>query len=187
VGADRVIADRRGGNDLIKVQRSAGAITAELFGGDGNDWVRGGSGDDFISGGDGYDLLAGGDGRDFLVGGLGGDLVIGHNDDDILVGGVYSEDRDLNAVRAVLAEWTRTDLGYADRIANLTNGNLFTVIPVLNETNVFDDNAFDILLGLRGLDWFHANDSQDLTDQRSNELLTDSEIDFVDVDDDYVV
>ncbi len=186
-GVDRIIADGRGGNDHIKVRHSVGTLPTELYGGDGNDWVRGGQGDDFISGGDGYDLLAGGNGRDFLVGGLGGDLVIGHNDDDILVGGVYSQDRDAAAVRAVLAEWTRTDLAYADRVANLTNGTGLNGGFVLNDTTVFDDNAFDILLGLRGLDWFHANDSQDLTDQRRNELLTTSEIDFVDVDVDYIV
>ena len=186
-GVDRIIADARGGNDHIKIRHNVGTLPTELYGGDGNDWVRGGQGDDFISGGDGNDLLAGGNGRDFLVGGLGGDLAIGNNNDDILVGGVYSQGRDPAAIRAVLAEWTRTDLAYADRVANLTNGTGLNGGFVLNNTTVFDDNAFDILLGLRGLDWFHANDSQDLTDQRSNELLTTPEIDFVDVDVDYVV
>lgn len=187
VGADRVIADGRAGNDNIKVRRYLGDLAAELYGGDGNDWIRGGDGNDFISGGDGYDLISGGNGRDFLVGGLGSDLVIGNNQDDILVGGVYSEDRDPSAVRAILAEWTRTDLGYSDRIANLTNGTGLNGSSVLDGTTVFDDNSCDILLGLRGLDWFHANDSQDYTDQRCYEDLTESENDFVDVDEDYVV
>ncbi len=186
-GVDRIIADGRGGNDHIKIRHNVGTLPTELYGGDGNDRIRGGQGDDFISGGDGYDLISGGNGRDFLVGGLGGDLVIGYNDDDILVSGVYSQDRDPAAVRAILAEWTRSDLAYADRIDNLTNGTGLNGGFVLNDTTVFDDNAFDILLGLRGLDWFHANDTQDLTDQRRNELLTDSEIDFIDADVDYIV
>jgi len=187
-GIDTIIADGRAGSDLIKVFNNIGGnVNAYLYGGDGNDSLRGGDGDDFISGGDGIDLVAGGDGRDILVGGLGSDLVLGNDHDDILVGGVYSQERDLDAVRAIQAEWTRTDVGYAGRIANLTNGTGLNGGYVLNETNVFDDNAFDILLGLQGLDWFHANDSQDLTDQRRNELLTESEIDFVDVDVDYVV
>ena len=186
-GADRIIADGRGGNDHIKVQNNAGLITAELFGGDGNDWVRGGQASDFISGGDGNDLLAGGDGRDVLVGGLGSDLVIGHNDDDILIGGVYALHRDPAAARAILAEWTRQDVNYAGRVDNLTNGTGLNGSYVLNDTTVFDDNAFDILLGLRGVDWFHANDAQDLTDQRRNEILSDTELDFVDVDVDYIV
>ncbi len=187
IGVDRIIADGRAGNDSIKIRRNIGDITAELYGGDGNDWLRGGLADDFISGGDGNDLISGGNGRDFLVGGLGSDLVIGHNDDDILVSGVYSDDRDLAAVRAIQAEWTRTDLAYADRIANLTHGTGLNGGYVLDGTTIFDDNSFDILLGLRGLDWFHANDSQDYTDQRRNEDLTESENDFVDVDVDYVV
>lgn len=187
-GIDTVIVDGRAGDDLIKVFNNIGGnVNAYLYGGDGNDALRGGDGDDFISGGNGIDLIAGGDGRDFLVGGLGSDLVMGNNNDDILVGGVYSQERNLDAIRAIQAEWTRTDVNYAGRIANLTNGTGLNGGYVLNETNVFDDNAFDILLGLQGLDWFHANDSQDLTDQRRNELLTESEIDFVDVDVDYVV
>lgn len=187
VGVDRIIADGRAGNDAIKIRYYLGDITTELYGGDGNDWIRGGSNDDFISGGDGNDLISGGSGRDFLIGGLGNDFVIGHNDDDILVGGVYSEDRDLSAVRAVQAEWSRTDISYADRIANLTNGTGLNGTHVLDGTTIFDDNATDILLGLRGLDWFHANDSQDYTDQRRNEDLAESENDFIDVDVDYVV
>jgi len=187
VGADRIITDGRGGNDVIKVLYSAGDITAELYGGDGNDWLRGGSGNDFISGGDGYDLISGGNGRDFLVGGQGGDFIIGHNDDDILVGGTYSQDRDLNATRAIQAEWNRTDISYAGRIDNLKNGTGLNGGFVLNETNVFDDGVTDILLGLRGLDWFHANDAQDYTDQRRNELFEATELEFVDSEDEYVV
>ncbi|GAB4187024.1 MAG: hypothetical protein Kow00105_01630 [Phycisphaeraceae bacterium] len=186
-GVDRVIADARGGNDLVKVHRNAGSIQAELFGSAGNDWLRGGIASDFISGGDGHDLISGGDGRDILVGGMDGDLALGNDHDDILIGGVYAQDRDINARRAIQAEWTRTDLGYTDRVANLTNGTGLNGSYVLDSTTVFDDNAFDILLGLRGIDWFHANDAQDLTDQRRNELLTESEVDFVDVDVDYVV
>lgn len=187
-GIDTVVIDGRAGDDLIKVFNNIGGnVNAHLYGGDGNDALRGGDGDDFISGGDGNDLIAGGDGRDFLVGGLGSDLVLGNDHDDILVGGVYTQDRDRAAISAILAEWTRTDADYGTRVANLTNGTGLNGSHVLNNTNVFDDNAFDILLGLQGLDWFHANDSQDLTDQRRNELLTESEIDFVDVDVDYVV
>ncbi|MEZ6192011.1 MAG: PKD domain-containing protein [Phycisphaerales bacterium] len=187
-GIDTVVIDGRAGDDLIKVFNNIGGnVNAYLYGGDGNDGLRGGDGDDFISGGDGIDLIGGGDGRDFLVGGLGSDLVLGNDNDDILVGGVYTQDRDRAAVSAILAEWTRTDVNYTGRVANLTNGTGLNGSHVLNSTNVFDDNAFDILLGMQGLDWFHANDSQDLTDQRRNELLTESEIDFVDVDVDYVV
>jgi len=187
VGADRIIADGRGGNDKIKILHSAGNITADLYGGDGNDWLRGGNGSDFISGGDGNDLISGGNGRDFLVGGLGGDFIVGHNDDDILVGGTYTQHRDLNATRAIQAEWNRTDVAYASRVDNLKNGTGLNGGFVLNSTNVFDDNASDILLGLRGLDWFHANDAQDFTDQRRNEMFEDTELEFVDSEDEYVV
>ena len=187
VGADRVIADGRAGNDQIKVRCNLGDLKAELYGSDGNDMLCGGDANDFISGGDGCDLISGGNGRDFLVGGLGSDLVLGNNQDDILVGGVYVEGRDLAAERAILAEWSRTDLGYVGRINNIINGTGLNGSSVLDETNVFDDNSFDILLGLQGRDWFHANDCQDLTDERRNEYMSETEIDFVDADVDYIV
>lgn len=179
-GVDQIIAYGQDGNDSIKLYNSVGTTPATLFGGDGNDWIRGGKGDDAIVGGTGNDFIAGADGRDLLVGGEGSDLVIGHKEDDILVAGNYVGQYDLPTLRAIMAEWTRTDLGYAGRVANLTTGGGLNGSATLNDTNVSDDGQFDLLLGLQGQDWFLANDDQDLTDQRRNELLTETEVDFLD-------
>ena len=171
IQADRIIVYGNGGNDSIKVFHSAGDKPAELFGGEGNDWIRGGKGDDVIVGGSGNDFIGGYNGRDLLIGGDGTDFVIGHRQDDILVSGSYTGQNDLASLRAIMALWTGTN-SYTDRVASLS--------PLLNDTTVSDDDNFDLLLGLQGQDYFLYNDNQDLTDQRRNELMTDTEIDFLD-------
>ena len=171
IQADRIIAYGNGGNDYIKVFNSAGDIDADIFGGEGNDWLRGGKGDDTIVGGNGNDFIGGHNGRDLLIGGDGTDFVIGHRHDDILIAGSYTGQNDLASLRAIMALWTSPD-DYATRVGSLS--------PLLNDTTVSDDNNFDLLLGLQGSDYFLYNDQQDLTDQRRNELMTDTEIDFLD-------
>ncbi|MFI4860309.1 MAG: PKD domain-containing protein [Phycisphaerales bacterium JB063] len=183
LSADRIIIYGNGGDDIIKVNASAGTTPAELFGGDGNDLLRGGRGDDILVGGAGVDLISGGQGRDLTIGGEGNDIVLGDQQDDILIGGSYAYEDDLSALRAIMAEWTRTDLGYNARVANLTNGTGLNGSTVLNASTILDDDRMDLLLGLAGRDWFLANDSQDLTDERRNEMLTDAQNDFLDIDD----
>lgn len=86
---------------------------------------------------------------------------------------------DLVAIANLMAEWTRTDLVYADRINHLNgtvlgglNGN-----SVINVITVSDDAAVDLLRGGNGLDWFLANVSgvvpDVLVDRSVSETLTD--------------
>ncbi len=181
--ADRVVAYGGDSNDFIKAFNSLGTTPVEFFGGGATDWLRGGQGDDILNGGAGWDLIAGRDGRDFLLGGTGTDLVVGHQEDDILVGGVYENDTDRNALAAIMAEWTRTDLGYNDRVSNLQNGGGLNGSFLLNGSTVFDDDEIDLLFGLQGQDYFLAG-SSDFTDKKRNEELTLSEQDYVDLEDD---
>lgn len=180
ITADRIIVYGNGGDDWVKVYNSAGTTPADLFGGDGDDYLRGGKGDDTIVGGAGDDFISGHHGRDLTIGGQGSDFVIGNRHDDILVAGEYAQENDLAALRAVMAEWTRTDADYNTRVSNLINGTGLNGSTMLNGTTVLDDDRWDLLLGLQGQDWFLANDSQDWTDERRNETLTDTQNDFLD-------
>ena len=59
-----------------------------------------------------------------------------------------------------MAEWTRTDQTYVQRVDHLRNGGGLNE-GVLLETDgptatVFDDNAADLLTGSAGTDWFFA-------------------------------
>ncbi len=175
-GLDHVVIYALGGNDRVRVS-SRLAVSAEIYGGDGHDFLVGGSGDDALFGGAGHDILIGKSGRDLLVGGTGSDWVLGNNDDDILVGGSYLQSGDRGAVTSVVSRWGNRTMGYTDRIADLSVGAI-----ALNSTTVEDDCECDVLLGLRGLDWFHANTSDDYTDERWYEQLTEDDNTFLNLD-----
>jgi Ca2+-binding RTX toxin-like protein len=179
---DRVVVYGLGDNDDIKVHKSAGAISTELYGGPGNDKLRGGEGDDYLSGGPGDDVLSGKQGRDVMIGGLGKDKIDGDDGDDILVGGVYIDSENRANVHALMSEWTRTDLDYAARVDHLFSGGGLNGNVVFNANTLFDDNAKNKLKGKKGLDWFLADDDDDKTDLALDELLTDLELDFVNGD-----
>ena len=127
---------------------------------------------------------AGAPSRDLLIGGRGSDRLVGNAGDDLLIAGSTAFDANEAALAAVLREWTRTDLGYRDRINHLlgaaaggssggANGSFN-----LNDQTVADDNAYDVLTGSAGQDWFFFN-FQDggvkdkVTDLKSSEFATD--------------
>jgi Ca2+-binding RTX toxin-like protein len=165
---------------------------AMIFGGAGIDLIRGGSGSNIIVGGGGLDLLVGGSSRDLLIGGDGSDLIVGNASDDILIAGTTAYDNNPVALKAILAEWLRTDHTYAQRVNNLrdgsgtadrSNGSYFLRAEAANpgDATVFDDGNMDIMSGNAGTDWFLFNkDSgvRDLVTDRSSSEFAD-DIDFI--------
>jgi hypothetical protein len=100
----RVIIRGCDGNDVISVN---GPVSAEIFGGNGNDFLYGGSGADQISGEAGDDYISAGAGHDVGIGGLGRDLLFGGNNDDILVGGhVDPMTWDWTALQGASSQWS---------------------------------------------------------------------------------
>jgi hypothetical protein len=160
-----------------------GGKADDILIGDGKDNVlEGGPGNDVLIGGDGNDTLRGGPGRDLLIGGLGSDVLIGGDGEDILIGGYTSFDtqvggtattHDINylALQAIMAEWTRTDLGYNDRIQHLRKGGGLNGNVVLDKTTVFDDGVVDTLTGGAGRDWFFKGKKDVITDLADNERI----------------
>lgn len=73
-----------GGNDVVVV---TGTISAEIYGGDGDDSMFGGLGNDSIYGGNGNDVIFGGWGADYILGGDGSDIVNAGNGADTVHGG----------------------------------------------------------------------------------------------------
>jgi Ca2+-binding RTX toxin-like protein len=103
-------------------------------------------------------------GRDLLIGGAGIDALRGNAGDDILVAGPSAFD-DPNAanvlsLRAILAEWSRTDAAYAVRIARISGsigGGLNGTNALQPGVTVTDDAHNDTLHGESGIDWYIAN------------------------------
>jgi hypothetical protein len=106
-GGSRVIIRGGVGSDVIAVN---GPLGAEVFGGDGNDYLYGGSGDDQLWGEAGDDYLSLGSGNDVGIGGLGRDLLYGGNGDDLLIGGhVGSTTWNWTQLQGVSTAWRNWD------------------------------------------------------------------------------
>jgi hypothetical protein len=118
--------------------------------------VTGSQGNDLLVGDGNANVLKGGTGRNVIIGGGGGDSInaSASNDDNILIAGTTAWDMNLAALQAVMAEWTRTDLSYAGRFSDLTNGSGTTPLNqvngqliLLNKSTVFADSSPDTLTG----------------------------------------
>ena len=153
------------GNDTIRIH---GDITndVELYGGSGNDNLVARGGDDVLSGGNGNDTLFGGAGRDVMFGGAGTDTLISGDGDDLVFAGIpgfgtsfaniVTYDVNPTALRRISDEWSRTDLGYADRIDHITGATDggFNGDFRLRDKNTTEDNNRDVLRGDDGRDVF---------------------------------
>lgn len=168
---------------------TAGVTNIEhVTGGSGNDRIVGNNsdntlfgngGNDVIFGFQGNDTLNGGAGRDLLIGGSGADTVTGGGDEDILIAALLQFANESTGlvetakVDAVMAEWTRSDLSYAARIAHLNgqtggglNGNEY-----LNSSTILNDGVVNVMEGSGGLDWFLGS-LLDQINKANNETLT---------------
>ena len=180
----RIVIYGGAGNDNIRLRGNAPAIPVELYGGPGDDKLAGGAGDDIIVGGEGDDLIWGDDGNDLLIGGTGTDKLLGGKGDDVLVGASFIGENVRADLRAIMAEWTRTDIGYVLKCLHLTYGADVGPVAglngdvVLDETTLIDDNARDTVFGEQGQDYFLVG-IEDRTDWRIVELLTIVEADFL--------
>jgi hypothetical protein len=99
----RVIIRGCDGIDTITVN---GPVSAEIYGGNGNDFLYGGSGNDVIFGEAGDDYVSLGAGDDVGIGGFGRDNIFGGNGDDVLVGGhVDSQVYGWGQLQQVVTDW----------------------------------------------------------------------------------
>ena len=116
-----------------------------------------------LSGGAGNDVLSGSDGADILIGGAGADSLTGGNGEDLLLGANYTQQANVAALNALMAEWGRTDLAYSGRIDHLTgavsggnNGSF--LLTTGGSPTVTDDAAIDTMTGgSTALDWFFSH------------------------------
>jgi len=178
-----VVVYSQSGNDIVKTaaQTINGMLTyvgvpVLFFAGNGNDIlnVTGSSANNVLIGGGGADRLIGGQGRDILIGGAGQATLQAGASGDILIGGTIAYDNNAAALAAILAEWGRTDIDYATRIAHLTgsmsggiNGNY-----LLNTSTVHGTNLADSLYGGNGMDWFFAGMMDVLFNKTTGEVVT---------------
>jgi hypothetical protein len=136
-----------------------------------------------VTGGMGTSILVGDGNESSLIGGAGRSLLIagplcqapvallGGNSEDILVGGSTKYDTDPTALNALMAEWTRTNLGsakdptgYLARVNHLLQGGGLNGTTLLGSTNFHGNGGGNTLMGGAGLDLFYGSKALDHID-----------------------
>ncbi len=106
--------------------------------------------------------IDGGAGRDLLIAGGTEVALSGGAGEDILIGGWTDYDNDAAAIDAIMTEWSRTDIGYDTRVANLQSGA--NGVPALNATTVHSNGKANKLTGGTERDLFFASLASELLD-----------------------
>ncbi len=136
--------------------------------------VFGGFGNSLIVGDAGALQLEGGTGHNILIADTGAASLIGGSGDNILIGDQTIYDSNLTALSAIFAEWSRTNITFAQRLADLTsysktslNGN-----DLLTPFTVFASGASDALFDGAGLNWNILTVGQDSVTIAEGQSLT---------------
>jgi hypothetical protein len=136
-----------------------------------------GSGGDDILVGNGGNVLDGRGGRDLLIAGALASQLLGGGGEDLLIAGTTAYDLDPPALAAVHSEWTRTDIDYAARVANLTTDN-GAAVPQLIANDIVESNGGgnilsgdDVATDDDALDLFFASFDLDFYDSQEGERL----------------
>jgi len=172
--------DGGGGNNTLDYSHYSGSVIINLAlntatgigGGIFNiNGIIGGSGNDMFIGNGANNFFKGGSGRNILIGGGGSDTLIGGAGDNILIGDSTIYDTNMAALNAIFAEWTRTDLSFEQRIADLISlGNQsrsLNGIYTLNKKSIIPDGAPDTLVGGTGLTWAFVDKGLDTFSSKS--------------------
>lgn len=112
-----------------------GLVQGEVFGGDGDDYLRGGRGDDVMHGDSGLDLLVGARGADSLSGGDYDDTLNGGRGEDQLSGGTGVDHFVYNRV-------VDSGLGHVDLITDLESADFIDLHRVDADITTGGDQAF---------------------------------------------
>jgi phospholipase C len=147
-----------GGNDKITVDPGV-TIPAFIFAGDGNDTIKAGGGPSVVVGGKGNDKLIGGAAPSILIAGRGHDTLQAGSGDTILIAGFTNWDANMAALKALEAEWSRSDLTFRQKMAHLDGGASGGLNDsyLLDSSTVHSAGARDKLIGGDGHDWFFAH------------------------------
>jgi phospholipase C len=148
------------GDDNITVDQNV-TIPAFIFGGNGNNVITAGGGPSVVVGGAGNNILTGGSGPTILIGGSGHEQLNGGSGAALLIAGTTPFDANLEVLKSLEAEWSRTDESYEEKVAHLNGGATGgqNGSYVLDNTTVQSHGGQDVLNHSTdgGQDLFFAN------------------------------
>ena len=138
------------GRDVVRI---TGYVPADVYGGEGNDYIYGGYGPDVLRGQGGRDYIRGGSGNDMLIGGLGTDYLYGDAGNDISIGGAINMNpngffRSYSELRNDIDLWAAPTPAALDALFfNNTPGDM-------SDDFLTNDGASDVLSDSSGMDAF---------------------------------
>jgi uncharacterized repeat protein (TIGR03803 family) len=140
--------------------------------------VTGGQGTDILVGDANDNVLLGKGSRNVIIGGGGNDALTAGSGGDILLAGVTDYDTNVAALNALMAAWARTDQTYAQRVAALQTGVVYsdgtgTHTAMLTTATVRRvGSGTSTLKGGAGLDWYFAGLADIIKNKTNQETLT---------------
>ena len=150
----RILVFGQSGDDTIEIDDHI-SLTAEIYGGEGNDELRGGSGNDVIVDTSGNNRIHAGLGNDSVTTGNGNDQIWGEAGDDIIDAGDGNNTIDAGAGNDVVTTGSgqdAIDAGAGDDLVRAGAGN----------DNLQGGSGNDILLGGDGNDQLEGGAGRDL-------------------------
>ncbi|WP_091740102.1 calcium-binding protein [Phenylobacterium immobile] len=153
-GDDAVTVSGGEGDDLIHVDGTAGQLSGQMNGNEGDDFISGSTGHDFFLGGQDNDTLIGNGGNDTLSGDSGADFLDGGAGRDVLQGGASDDTLDGGTGQDILSGGTGSDtfmFDAADSVPPTDSSDVDTLVG--NADTIIDWTSVDILdfgLGVMG-------------------------------------
>jgi hypothetical protein len=143
----------------------------DITGGQGNNILVGDGSQASIN----ANLSGGSAGRNLIITGGGTGTVFGSGNGDILIGATTAYDLDQNGeLQDIMAEWTRTDLSYSDRVNHILNGDDPLDPYPLNTSTVFDNGAANTITGNSNgnvVNLYYVTNSDVITDLTQGEMV----------------
>jgi hypothetical protein len=161
----------QGGNDLLNYVRVSTPVTVNLATGKATGVGGTVAGIQGVVGGSGNNALTG-SGRSLLIGGAGASQLVGGSSDSLMIAGSTIYGLQDAALEAILTEWDRTDIGFTQRVTDLTSGGGLNGSCVLTLSTVNSNGKVNTITCGTGQAWIFAKASDLILLRKPSDQLT---------------
>ncbi len=144
--------DKLIGSAFADVLTGGPAATTMILAGAGSAMITGGSGDNILIGGGGSDTITGGLGANLIIGGAGNSSLYARGTENIIFAGSTNDDSNDQALMDLLEQPSRLSYGYSARrlLASSANSSALSSSPVTFQ----DTGAVDKIFGSGANNWY---------------------------------
>ncbi len=160
------------GPNLLNYARESTTVTVNLATGAATGVAKGVTNIQGVVGSTGTDTLTAGSGPAVLIGGGGAATLTGGSGATLLIGGGTTYDLNDVALEAILAEWDRTDIGFTQRVSDLTSGGGLNGSYVLTASTVTEDAQANTVTSGTGQTWFIVHTRDKVVNKKATDVET---------------